>query len=363
MLEVFLDTLRSSIFITGLVVVMMMLIEICNISSNGKIFQGLRSTKIGQILVSALLGAVPGCMGGFASVSLYTHKLLSFGALLAMMVATAGDEAFMMLALFPGKAMLLFAVILVLGIVLGIIVDYLPIGKKPEKFRLDDTFEIHEHDHHHSHDHDSDHGHVHEHKHNHKHFSLMPSRIVMLVGLVAFIVALLTGGLEESGLWDMGLDVEESSSEEYMFWFFAACSLIVVGVLVFASDHFVKEHLWEHVVKHHLPEIFAWTFGVLMVVATVFHFWNPESWIRENTAIMILLAVLMGCLPQSGPHMIFVALFATGVIPFPVLLANTICQEGHAGLPLLAESKASFLKAKGIKIVLALVIGFGTMLL
>ena len=77
---------------------------------------------------------------------------------------------------------------------------------------------------------------------------------------------------------------------------------------------------------------------------------------------MIPLAVLIGCIPQSGPHLVFVTMFAAGYIPLPVLLANTISQEGHAGLPLLAESKSAFVKAKAIKIVLALVIGYAAML-
>jgi hypothetical protein len=54
--------------------------------------------------------------------------------------------------------------------------------------------------------------------------------------------------------------------------------------------------------------------------------------------------------------MIFVTLFASGLIPFPVLLANSIVQDGHAGIPLLADNKKSFVYAKLIKCALALVV-------
>ena len=103
-LEIFADALRNSILITGLVVVMMMLIESMNIESKGDFFKGLKRSRIGQVVISAFLGVIPGCMGGFASVSLYTHGLISFGALVAMMIASSGDEAFVMLAMFPDKA-------------------------------------------------------------------------------------------------------------------------------------------------------------------------------------------------------------------------------------------------------------------
>jgi hypothetical protein len=73
---------------------------------------------------------------------------------------------------------------------------------------------------------------------------------------------------------------------------------------------------------------------------------------------MILLAVLVGIIPESGPHMLFVTLFATGMVPFSVLLASSISQDGHASLPLLAESKSGFVKAKLINILVAAIGGY-----
>ena len=84
-MHLFIDILRNSILITGLVVVMMMMIESLNIESKGMLFKGLKKTKVGQVVIGALMGSIPGCMGGFATVSLYTHRLFSFGALVAMM--------------------------------------------------------------------------------------------------------------------------------------------------------------------------------------------------------------------------------------------------------------------------------------
>ena len=54
--------------------------------------------------------------------------------------------------------------------------------------------------------------------------------------------------------------------EQWMNVLFAGLSVLVLLVLIFSSDHFVEEHLWNHIVKKHLPVIFAWTFGVLLVL-------------------------------------------------------------------------------------------------
>lgn len=424
-MHLIIDIIRNSVLITGLVVVMMMMIESLNIESRGMLFRGLRKTKVGQVVVAALLGSVPGCMGGFATVSLYTHRLFSFGALVAMMIASSGDEAFVMLAMIPEQALVIFAVLLVVAVVVGILVDL--IYDRRHKARCDkhgheecgmdeacDTgYAVHEcgeagHEHH-SHD-------DHKTAPSRRHFGW--KRAIMFVGLAIFIAALATGNLghehhhgeahtdtehvhhtdighthqhEEAHAHhhhgdlqaDMDCDHEDLHgihaesyeseeiaeaafhidllSEDWMNVLFAGLSIIMLFVLLFASDHFVDEHLWNHIIRKHLPVIFAWTFGVLLVLGIALQYIDIEHWISDNTVLMILLATAVGIIPESGPHMIFVTLYAAGVVPMPVLLASCISQDGHSSIPLLAESKKSFLWAKLINCLVALLAGFTAM--
>ena len=392
-MHLFIDILRNSVLITGLVVVMMMMIESLNIESRGMLFKGLRKTKVGQVVVAALLGSVPGCMGGFATVSLYTHRLFSFGALVAMMIASSGDEAFVMLAMIPDQALVIFAVLFVIAVVAGIIVDLIydrkhkvHCGKhEHEECGMDAGCEtgymVHE----------STEGHEESHCHtkgsgkaSKRHFSW--KRISMFMGLVLFIAALATGNLGHDHHHEAAVDSSEHThhheahlhneentaeatlhidllSEDWMNVLFAGLSVIMLFVLLFASDHFVDEHLWNHIVKKHLPVIFAWTFGVLLVLGIALQYIDIEHWISNNTVLMILLAAAVGIIPESGPHLIFVTLYAAGVVPMPVLLASCISQDGHASIPLLAESKKSFVYAKLLNCLVALIVGFGAMLL
>ena len=82
-----------------------------------------------------------------------------------------------------------------------------------------------------------------------------------------------------------------------------------------------------------------------------------ENWVRDNVVLMILLAAAIGLIPESGPHMVFITLFAGGLIPFSVLFVSSMVQDGHTALPLLAESKGSFFKAKAVNFVVGLVLG------
>ena len=355
--DILLDALRAAVLITGMVVMMMMMIESLNISSGGRFFGRLRQSKFGQIVVSALLGWIPGCIGGFASVSLFSHGMISFGALVAMLIATSGDEAFVMLTLFPGKALWISALILVIGIVTGVLIDYVgpKLGLKPYALKTCDEMQIHDED---LHEHKHEHAHTQEEKSRKWHFFTW-KRILLFIGTGLYIAALATGLLEHEHEGGAGDDHGFNLlSEDWMNMVFAAGILIMVGVVAFGTDLFVEEHLWHHVIARHALKIFAWTFGVLILLGFITEVVDISSWIGENIPLMIVLATLIGIIPESGPHLIFVTLFAAGVIPAPVLIASCISQDGHASLPLLAESKGAFIRAKAINCLMALVVGF-----
>ena len=376
-----LDVFRNSILITGLVLIMMLMIEYFNIHSHGKWFARIQNSKLKQILLGSLLGLVPGCIGGFAAVSLYTHRLLTLGALVAMMISSSGDEAFIIMAMIPREGLILFGILFAIAVITGIIVDYI-LYKKPQGDLCPDNFEIHS-------PMDNSSSNVNSiFKLESYRNMLKPSkeRIIIMVGIACFIAAVIMGilacGHDHSHAADTAhactyvcehghthhghihggasLNILNEKSINVVF---AIISIITLFFTATASEHFIKDHLWKHVLKRHMVSIFLWTFGTLMVCQVGMQYLDIEHWISNNMAMVILLAVLVGIIPESGPHLIFVTLFAQGVLPFYVLLVNSIVQDGHSALPLLAESKMSFAKAKLINIAVGLIIGFACLIL
>ena len=405
-----LEVLRNAVLITGLVLIMMLMIEYCNIGSHGSLFARLKSSGINQVLIGTLLGLVPGCIGGFAAVSLFTHKLLSFGALTAMMIASSGDEAFVMLATMPLKALLLFAILGALAIVTGLVCDrYL---FKEQNFAFcPDGYEIHK-------EHDSSIASPFR-LSSYKDALRRPSRerLLLLAGIALFVVALLSGfaghdhaghdhavhqeaalhqevALHEDAMLHQEAEhnhelheeaahnhalhghathqeslqeiIEERHlstftlhllDEEWMNCLFAIMSIVTLLFTATAKEHFIKEHLWHHVIKRHLLSIFLWTLGGLAVCQIGVQYLNIEEWVSSNMIFVILLAVAVGIIPESGPHLVFVTLYLNGIVPFSVLLANSISQDGHTALPLLASSRKTFLKAKAVNIIIGAVVG------
>lgn len=344
-LDHILEILSSSVLITGLVIVMMMLIECFNVWSKGRFALAIGSKGPLQVVIAALLGAVPGCMGGFAVVSMYTHGMLSFGALIAMMIASSGDEAFVMLAMIPRRAWVLFAALTALAIVVGLVIDWLYKGKKSsDASSCEGNYAVHEH----------------ESFSGPRHFGWR--RAAILCGVGAFLAALCFGIFEHEGHQahahaEYMLGGINLLSEDWMNVMFAVFGLLVLVLTLTSSDHFVHEHLWHHVVCHHLLKIFLWTVGALAVIAVLMHFVDISQWIGDNVILMVLIAAAVGIIPESGPHMIFVTMFASGIVPLPVLVASCISQDGHSALPLLAENRKAFLQAKAVNFAVAALVG------
>jgi len=333
-LEIY-SILLSAIQITGFIFVMMLVIEYVNVQTKGIWEKGLKGNRWRQYLISAVLGAIPGCLGAFTVVALFSHRLVSFGALVAAMIATSGDEAFVMFAMFPQKAALITLLLFVIGILAGYVTDKFYDPKwVTEKF-AEKKLPLHEEPHCTCFQ-----------KDKLLNYLLRPSvyRFVVAILVLLLMVAVITGVL--GGGEKVWLRVTLLLSLAFSFF-------IVVSV----PEHFLKEHIWNHIIKVHIPRIFLWTFGTLLVIHFLMNYIDIQSWLSDNLLIVLLVAVLVGIIPESGPHLIFVTLFAQGTIPLSILLASSISQDGHGMLPLLAESKRSFLVVKLINIGVALFFG------
>lgn len=328
--------LGHALMITGFVFVMMLIVEVVNVASAGALQRRLGCGGAGTYLGAGLLGIVPGCLGSFAAVVVYVHRSLPLGGLVTNMIATSGDEAFVMFALFPGKALLLAAVLLVWGIAVGWLVDRVggrtTFGGVPCATGLV----------------------VHEAEHARLRDMLARpaalascsfARATLCLSLAMLLLAVATGALGPA---------EWNWVRVSMLGLGAAALWIVFSV----PEHFLEEHLWRHVAREHVPRVFLWVLGVLLVMAVAEAGRVPVAeTVRGHPVAALLVAALVGLIPESGPHLVFVTLFAEGAVPFSVLAASSVVQDGHGMLPLLAESRREFMKVKLINLAAGLLLG------
>ncbi len=93
-MQIILSVLSHALLITGFVAIIMLVIEYLNVISQGAWQERLARHLFGQYLLAAFLGTTPGCLGAFAVVTMYAHRRMTLGSVVAAKIATSGDESF-----------------------------------------------------------------------------------------------------------------------------------------------------------------------------------------------------------------------------------------------------------------------------
>ena len=121
--------------------------------------------------------------------------------------------------------------------------------------------------------------------------------------------------------------------------------------------HYLKDHVYNHIIKRHIWKTALGTFGALLVVAVGLKYIYLEEFISQYKIAFLFFGAMIGLLPESGPHLIFVTLFARGLIPFSVLLTSSMVQDGHGLIPLLFYSVKDSIKIKAFNFVFGITLG------
>ncbi len=337
-MDIIIHNFKHAVMITFFVFVMMMVIDYINVLTKGKMNKFIKGSKFRQYSITSFLSATPGCLGAFMNVSFYIRGIISFGAILGGMIATSGDEAFIMLAMFPQKALLLFGILFILGIFFAYITDkLLPVLKIKTSLKCEFS-DIHKED---------------------ECRCLNLKEVVAHIkkmSFVRFLILIFLSGIFYSLITGI-IGPQEWNWKRVTF---LSLSMLAGFIVITVPDHFLEEHIWNHIAKKHLWKIFLWSFSALLLVDVGLKFLNLETFIKSHMFYVLVIAGLIAIIPDSGPHIIFVMMFAKGIIPFSVLLTSSIIQDGHGMLPLLSYSIKDSMLIKLFNFIIG--IGIGTIL-
>ncbi|MBN2695019.1 arsenic efflux protein [bacterium] len=275
-----LSILFETVKIIGIVFTFMVIVELVELKFSNFLKRNITKNRHMQYLVASLFGIIPGCAGTFAMSSFYMSGIIGFGGIVAVMVSTFGDEAFVLMASSPKIFFILAGITFLLGIISGYIADFI---KKLLNFEFNKRCCIHHH------------------------FE------------------------------------DEKKSIPFL--------------------HFLKEHVWVHIIKKHLPKIFLWLFFSLLVIAFLNEHIHLKETVIDNRWYLLVLAGLVGILPISGPNLFFMMLYLSGKAPFSILLVSSIVQDGHGLLPVIGYSIQDAFKIKIFNVIFGLAIGSIVMLL
>ena len=297
-----------------------------------------------EVSFAALLGMLPGCGGAIIVVTQFTKGQASFGAIVAVLTATMGDAAFLLLATRPTDGLTIMAIGLFVGTLTGLLVNKLhktgylcPTNQKQTQP-----------------------------------VTVLPTKIIKLskpIWLIAIIPGLLIAFV-------LALNIDLSQFGNHVVnavsFFGALMALFVVFMWSLSSkgesykevtseDDVCSPPLKITKVLQDTHFVTAWvvaSFVLFELLVSVFGL-DLRTWFLNFAYLAPLIAVLIGFLPGCGPQIIVTTLYIQGVIPFSALAANAISNDGDALFPAIAMAPKAAIIATLYTAVPALLVGYG----
>jgi len=368
----------------------LLLFSYINYRTAGGLVDRITKSKRWQPVLGALLGVTPGCGGTILLMPLFVRGSVSFGAVVAALVATTGDSSFVMLATIPRQYVVISAVAGITAVATGYLVDRTTLGpklvaayakRKAERAELERRHgqAVHaiavEHIGHADGDdidlvlHHQIRGHQREGSLGFKltHTGYSWYWLLVTVGLVLGVLGLFQVDVDALFIPNLGLVLGT-------FGTVLSVGLMLAGRKFLAND--THEEAEQKVTSlketliHSAQEtafVITWVFvGLLTYELMVLTIGGGDYAAGEQVIerllltaglIAVLIGALVGLIPGCGPQIIFVMLFTRGLVPFAALLANAISQDGDALFPLLALDRRSALWASFITTIPAIILG------
>jgi hypothetical protein len=292
-----------------------------------------------EITFAAILGALPGCGGAIIVVTQFTKKQASFASVVAVLTATMGDAAFLLLAKDPIAALSVISIGVVTGIISGLIVHSLHADSfcHPQKTAN------------YAHDCMKSNKAIHVGEKLWKCF-LAPCLVISL--LIAF-------------------NVDFGEFDNTITYFGALFAAIAVTIWAFSSEGKTYQQITAEDEEVSPPSKFsriiqdthfvtAWVIASFMlyeIAVSVFGL-DLRAWFSEYAIYAPLIAVAIGLLPGCGPQIVITTLYIQGIIPFSALVGNAISNDGDALFPALAMAPKAALIATLYSAIPALLVSY-----
>ncbi|KZZ45377.1 hypothetical protein A3759_09515 [Thalassolituus sp. HI0120] len=305
--------------------------------------QVLNRNSIFQVPVAALLGALPGCGGAIIVVTQFVNGQMSFGALVAVLIATMGDAAFLLLSREPQTALLVYGISLITGVLSGYLVNAI-------------------------------HGHHYLKSSQNKTDDVDITIPRLPPKLSAFFVLMLIPstlfGLLEAFQYDSNQLFGRWAELELVQWLGFLGAVLCISVWIsqpldswsarFAAKNEIK-YLRETVVAE-TSFISVWVIAGFLSYELLVYFTglNFQAMFYNFGSLAILFAVLLGFVPGCGPQIVLTTLYLNGVVPLSAQLANAISNDGDALFPAIALAPKAAIQATLYSAVPAAIVGVVT---
>ena len=292
--------------------------------------------SVWQVPASTLLGALPGCGGAIIVVTQFSRGYLSFGSVVATLIATMGDAMFLLLAREPRTALWVLSVSVVAAFCSGYLVDLVH-GKEflrpaaPTRIR--------------------------QNRSTGNPNILAAWRVVGIVWLALFIPGITLGIL---GAFQVDINTYAMALFQIPIAHWLGVAGSFLGLVMWAvrddgSPGFAGGSIDE--TKDCPPLLSSVMFSTNLVMAwVIFAFVGYELVVAVSgldlaqlfivwAPVVPALAILVGFVPGCGPQIIVTSLYLSGTLPLSAQFGNAIANDGDALFPAIAVAPKAALLA------------------
>ena len=311
--------------------------------TNFDIEKFLAKSKNIHIPIAALLGALPGCGGAIIVVTQYIQGRISFGSLVAVLTATMGDAAFLLLASEPLTGLFIFALGGTVGIITGYIVDAIhSVDYLQNESKIDFEFEPIE-----------------------KTFVSKFNLFWCLIFAPGFILGLFVAFQFDIDLY---LNLPKDLSIVAIVGSVGAFLSIFMWSLNPLSDFQCSTDRTRNYVSRVVDTTnFVSTWVICGFLAfEVFMFFTSIDLKDLFSAWLLfvpLIAILFGFLPGCGPQIVVTTFYLNGYIPLSAEMGNAISNDGDALFPAIALAPKAAIIATLYSAIPAIIVAYGYMYL
>ncbi|MDC3089572.1 putative manganese transporter [bacterium] len=295
----------------------------------------LSKTQKLHVGIAAFLGAIPGCGGAIIVVTQYIQGRISFGSLVAVLTATMGDAAFLILAIEPTTGLLIFVIGIIVGSISGYIIDFIHgtnFMSAETKIRVE--FE----------------------KIN-KTFVSNFNFFWLFLFIPGFVLGIL-----------VAFQIEFESASYNTFLVFIASAGAILSIFMWSlnplSDFQCSTDKSRGLLSRVVDTtnfVTTWVISGFLVFEIFMYFTSLDLKIFFDLWLPFvpLVAILFGFLPGCGPQVVVATFYLNGYIPLSAELGNAISNDGDALFPAIALAPKAAILATLYSAIPALVVAYG----
>lgn len=305
----------------------------------------LRRDTIWQVPMAAALGALPGCGGAIIVVTQYVTGRLSFGSVVAVLTATMGDAAFLLIAQEPLTGL----AIIVMGFVVGTISGWIINGIHGGDFLRGTVRPADAHS-----------------FQNEDASTPWIDRLWMLIMMPGLVLAVLVAcqidvdKLFASHLFDRPATFLGVVGGTLALTMRLAPRFGVSGDPVFTdSGNIIRRIIAD------TNYVTTWVIAAfLLFELSVYIFGLDLKNLFTGVALYTpMIAILIGFLPGCGPQVLVTTMYLSGIIPLSAQIGNAVSNDGDALFPAIAIAPRVAVVATLYSAVPAVLISYGWLFL